>query len=610
MFLFKPTGYPPEVFTFNGATMSAPIEHNANTINSARVYFIFVGSSWKIDGIPIPAIATMISRAKEFFGSPYLTGLHQYGCDGVATFVDYTIDTSLDPVTWTHKYVFPDGSSEVTNNPVWFETDAILANSQFAGWRPPAGDARTSPIYVVARYSNSALGTAGGYGGSNGNGPNKYTNNSVNVVDISLSSADQVDEFTWLLSHELVERMSTGIGGLSSSSGQIADGEPEEPQFYGLGPIGLGSAVVTSYWSFLDQAFIIPDGILQRILLLPIWSANSWSGKCVALTQGTLNALSPPGNLLPIDTKIQSFVLNPPSLQMQIFTLNSNGEVKTNVDGGTAWTALTGANTSASSIVTTSDGSLYMVATNASASGGTGVPQIWRYDGSGASWTPLTDATITEIAGLAVSDKYVFTSCVKRGIRVVQKYSNDVGTWINVTGNNTFPSLVVATAGTVYMIGSNDGNHNRVWRYTGVGDSWVPITGINTTAYGIVAFGDVLCMMAENQGDGTASIWQYGLDGDSWIRLIDANKRPSGMSVQDGSNLYTIVKPDSGNAQVWQYNGTPGDWVALTGSNTNVESIKISSYNKIYMFAANDGGPIKQWVYDGVPGQWTPVKSS
>jgi hypothetical protein len=278
--LFKPVGRPPEVFAFNGITMSQPLTSNPYALNSPKVYFIFVGPNWVKNGNPSGPTLSMIYAAKAIFGSSYLSGLTQYGSDGHAVYGDFTIDTSYDPTI------------NPSINPVWKETDKILSNPNFSSWLPTGGDARNSPLYVVARYTYNGTNVGGGSGGSNNFGPNQYTSRAVNVIDVSISSADQVDQFTWVLSHELAERISSGTGGLSEvspdSGGQVADGEPEGNNFYAWRLYGTVGPVVTSYWSFLDQAFIIPDGTLKHALLVPKWNSDKWTGKFVSLQQGNL----------------------------------------------------------------------------------------------------------------------------------------------------------------------------------------------------------------------------------------------------------------------------------------------------------------------------------
>src|SRR5262249_47554658 len=162
-----------EYFTFNGVLMSQPLTSNPNALNSPKVYFIFVGPNFEQKGKPTAWVNSMIADAKAILKSAYLSGLTQYGCDGNAVFGDFTTDTSLDPLTWSKTYTFSNGTTDHTQNPVWFETDRILSQSKFSSWNPPAGgDARKSPIYVVVRYTNDGTNSGAGYGGSNDNGPN------------------------------------------------------------------------------------------------------------------------------------------------------------------------------------------------------------------------------------------------------------------------------------------------------------------------------------------------------------------------------------------------------------------------------------------------------
>ena len=73
--LFKPVGRPPEVFAFNSATMTEPLTSNPYALNSPKVYLIFLGPDWEQNGMPIPAVNSMIADAKEILNSPYLSGL-------------------------------------------------------------------------------------------------------------------------------------------------------------------------------------------------------------------------------------------------------------------------------------------------------------------------------------------------------------------------------------------------------------------------------------------------------------------------------------------------------------------------------------------------------
>jgi len=606
--LFRPIGRPPEVFAFNNVTMTQPLTNNPYALNSPKVYLIFVGPNWAQNGNPTAAVNSMISAAKAILGSSYLSGLTQYGSDGHAAFGGFTIDTSLDPLTWSNTN--PDGTPN--KNPMFFETNQILSNPFFSSWLPPPGDARTSPIYVVARYSQNGTGAGFGGGGSNGNGPNGFTTRAVNVIDVSIPTADQVDGFTWVLSHELVERMSSGIGGLSEvspdSGGQIADGEPEGNNLYARRLWGSFGPVVTSYWSVLDQDFIIPDGLPNRVLLVPIWNGAAWTGRFVSLQQGSLYQLYGFDQQTLIDNQVQSFAVNLSGGTAQLFDLTANGQVRQYSGSGTTWTALTGANTVASSLAGTSylsptgnntytlmDGALYMLAANK------GQPnKVWQYTGSGTNWTAVTGPNTT-VSSIAAAGGGMYMVAYNNLGHQVWQYSGFLSSWSALTGTNTYVDSIAGVGNSLYMLADNNGQRNQVWLYSGSGN-WTALTGTNTTVYGIAAAGDVLCIVGMNDGDTTTYIWQ--LIPLNWIPLTGANTRPNQLLVQDGATLYMGAANNNLPLQAWQYAG-PGNWTALTGLNTNIHSLSVGTDNRLYMTAANNGGPIQNWIYNGTPGNWS-----
>ena len=95
----------------------------------------------------------------------WLSGLTQYGSDGHAEYGAVTFDTSIDPT---------DPSANPSGTLAWTETDKILSNPAFSSWLPPSGGARTSPIYVVAHYTNNGTKVGGHYGGWNNSGSGFY----------------------------------------------------------------------------------------------------------------------------------------------------------------------------------------------------------------------------------------------------------------------------------------------------------------------------------------------------------------------------------------------------------------------------------------------------
>ena len=582
--LFRPVNRPPEVFAFNGTTISQPLASNPNALNSPRVYFIFVGPNWVHNGAPTSALNSMVYAARAILGSSYLSGLKQYGSDGFASYGDYAIDTGYDPTI------------NPSQNPVWTEANKFLSNPAYSSWLPPPGDARNSPIYVEVRYGFNGTNVPGGAGGSNNFGPNQSTPLAINAIDVYLTSADQVDQFSWVLSHELVERMSTGIGGVSEVSpdkgGQIADGEPEGGDYYAWRLYGSVGPVVTSYWSVLDQAFTIPDGTLQRAMVVPIWNGGSFTGNFVSAQQGNLYLMTAPSTQVLIDTNVQSYAIASLGGASQLFDLTATGQVRAYSGSGTNWNVVTTPNIVASSLAATSDGSLYMLASDNNQPS-----QVWRYSGLGSAWfavtVPNTAVSAIEAAG---STLYMLAS------NTVFAYSGSGTTWVLETISNMHVSRIAAAGGELYIMASYNGQPNRVFLRDGL--IWIDVTPAATSVDDIAVAGDVLVMQAFKTGD-YKRIWQYGLVPGAWTPLTGPNTNPKGFVVQDGSALFMMAANGGGLNQVWQYAGTPLNWTALTGLNTNVDSISVGTNNRLYMVASNNGGPTYDWIYDETPYQWT-----
>jgi hypothetical protein len=602
--LFKPVGRPPEVFSYHGITISKPLA-NSNSLKSPRVYFIFVGPNFGTDSSPAGPTSSMIAAAKEIFGSSYLSGLTQYGSDGVASFGAFTIDDNVDP-TLNPSY-----------NPMWDETGKYLAKARYSSWLP-AADGLNPPVYIVVRYTHQGVKVAGG-SGFNSYGAVKGTSVTASVISVAIGSADQVDGFTWALSHELVEGMYSGTGGFAEvspkagSGQQICDGEPEGRgnRNYQWRLNGITGPLVTSYWSFIDQAYIIPDGKLDRELLVPVWDSDSFTGNYLSLQQGTLYLLVASDQKTPIDTQVQSFVVNLSGGTAQIFDLTSDGRVKQYSGSGTAWTTVTDSSTVASTLVSTSflnqsesnvynlaDGQVFMLSNK----------KAWQYSGSGTNWN-LMIANVTATA-IAAANGDLYENASPGGIiqtQFVKGYITGGGT---VTSANTAVYEIAAANGTLYMLAVNPtvAPLPAVWRFDSTKTSWTQVTDNATFVYRIAVAGDVLCMLATGPGvTGAIGVAQYGLTARDWIPLTGSNTAVGQILVQDGNQLYMVAANGNGPMQVWQYSA-PGNWTALTGSKTSVKSASIAKDNTLHMVAANNGGPIDNWIYNGSPGNWSIVK--
>jgi hypothetical protein len=604
--LFKPVGRPPEVFAYKSDTMTKPLS-NTGALNSPKLYFIFVGPNWTKDNTD-----TMIDAAKAILNSSYLSGLTQYGSDGHATYSDgdYTIDASIDP------------AKNVPSNLMWDEVGKYT--TKFKSWLPGA-DGLNPPIYVVVHYRNNGTATSGGYRGYN-NGPNSDPSLPYNAISVNIESVAQVDGFSWVLSHELVERISSGTGGLSEVSpgnGQIADGEPEGSEYYAWRVNGSSGPIVTSYWSFVDQAFIIPDGNLDRTLLVPVWNSDKWTGTFVSLQQGNLYQLTAPDQRTLIDTRVRSFAVILNDGTAQVFDLTADGQVKkyNASDSDTPWTPVTDSDTVASTLVGTShlvktdatdnngyvvkDGKLYILG----AKGGS--PQVLEYNGTGKDWTAVTGSKYT-VYSLAEADGglYMIAADSPQGGQVFQ-YSG--GDWNVITGPDKHVAAIASAGGKLYMEGytsSYDGTTDHVWSYNSSDSKWEAVhdaKGGDILPYSIAAAGDVLVMLAGNYYN-PLRVYQYGLTSDNWFPLTGTNTMASQILVQDGSELFMMAANDSDPIKIWQYS-TPNDWTDLmTGTDlkTSAYAASVSPDNRLYVVASNDGGHhYDNWLYNGTPGSWS-----
>src|SRR5262249_5357535 len=143
--------------------------------------------------------------------------------------------------------------------------------------------------------------------------------------------------------HELAERMSDGTGqgiGMNGPAGipgdgeyanaQISDNEPDAWRYtYRLG----SSLLVQAYWSVVDQAFIVPDGSRQDVVLAPIWNGTTFTNQfdLFAVDDATTNTL--PGEPLNAQTtKLslgdEAFAFDPGRIRnVVVYTLGNTGGV-------------------------------------------------------------------------------------------------------------------------------------------------------------------------------------------------------------------------------------------------------------------------------------------
>jgi hypothetical protein len=647
--LFDPVVSGAEVLQNSGAPMSPSqlASNNSYALKNPTVYFMFVGPAWGTDDNPIAAVGNMTSAAQAIFSSSYLSGLKQYGSDGHATYGGRFVDPSLNPDGWRasqslgHPYYLyskgqnPDGTYQLDNSPntAFYETGRVLL-AQKPSWAPSTSDGTRGPIYVVVRYDSSENGGEGSNafglqpGGVDYVNPNndpdyRYLPQGMNFIDIVLappSASDpmsDVDSFSWAFSHELVERISTGTGdqirtGIDIVSragfrGQIADGEPENSNSgfaWRLNGSNGSTPKVTSYWSVLDQAFIVPDGSQSNVLLEPLWGHSQWN---MWLNQGKLYELNldngyqlPTGTTTPIDSNVQSFVTDDSG---HVFCLTGNGQVWEYDANTPKYFPVTGSSTTAKTLAWFPGDDYGFSAGPVILGHNIGQDDtVSLYTGSPYHWMNLTPP-LSAVSALAWDGNGIYVVGDNAGYKEVWKYGPGVY-WAAITGTNTTVANIVTSTGpqyTVYMMATNNGNGSpyQVYRLNGLYATWgLPLndptgsSALNVTQISSAYAGlDVLSGGRVMEFHNVDSSWSYLTGGTSVAQIASS-----------GGTLY-MVGTNGGANQAWQYTGTPYAWTQLTQANSTVYQIAVDASN-LYMVADNGGG--KQiWQYSGTPNWWT-----
>jgi hypothetical protein len=261
-----PPGMPPA-----GTVVSSPLSSNPYVLQHPTVYFIFWGPKWTQTNVQ-----PMLNAAKTLIGSQFLSGLSDYGSDGPGTVGGYVIDNSPDPA----------GSNPVDG------TKEINKEVPLTSWTLPGDASNTvlSPIYVTV-FDTLGPESANPLG----NGPDVYQPRptdsplEMNHIWVAPNSITDSASFSSYLSHELAERIFAGTGGLSldpppnspsypgndGNNSQISDNEPDAIRYdYIINGPG-GPTMAQAYWSISHQAYVVPDGNTEQVLLHPIWTVDS-----------------------------------------------------------------------------------------------------------------------------------------------------------------------------------------------------------------------------------------------------------------------------------------------------------------------------------------------
>jgi hypothetical protein len=447
----------------SNSVLTSPVPNNPNALRDPTVYLIFAGQNWNNNNT-----YPLASAAATIINSSYLSGLTQYGSDGHATFGGYDIDNSVH--------------ASAQN----FEAEIRAIVPTQSTWAQPSTWGYTSsPIYVVIYDTGGEMGYNEAYQWTPSRGQPTYYN-SILVND----QGNGQNNFTDLFSHELAERISDGAGngiGVSApgplSATQIGDGEPDGARY--TATLSGTNIVVQAYWSLAQQAFIVPDGNAQTVVLDPIWQGAYYTNYAFTLIAGQLYEVSTASgsnfnNLLASgqglgwlsDTNVAACVMNPTSWAGgSIYDLNTFGQVKVYSVASGGWVTVSPAGLTATSIASVNQrldvlGSYY-----------SGPAQVWQYANTGTLWYDITPSgfTITQLAAAPseVNGLYILAS-QNGGPTEVWMYSNSGTLWWRLTGTQTTITQMFTTPDALYILGYNGGPYQE-WVYDNFGTNWTAL---------------------------------------------------------------------------------------------------------------------------------------
>ena len=638
--LFNPVSFPTETCAFSRvsdgggkAPMSGPISgSDAYAIGHdgtiAKVYLIFMGPQWwdSDHNKEVPGVDAIVESVNAILSSPYLTGITQYGSNGLASYAGYWIDIYNDGSVppWSNSaFCYPHfirNGSCLSNNPMYFEAKNALAAKP--GWAPSvatSGDARDNPIFVEIHY--------GGGGGGNDSGYTPqptdlqgyhYLPYSVNYADIAINSVNDLTSFSAEFTHEIVERMSTGgidisyglLGGQCTNASQIADGEPNlsgpnyvvglaDPGFPNAG--GSGASVTSA------------AGGLATVSGLSGLSAANVGGNLYL--SGAANVGNNGGFQI---TSVQSSTSVTVADPVGVAGDANNGRIQW---GTGPWVQAYWSVVDQAFIVpggfipdgrTDTDARVLL-------------DDVWNtqtaqvllrqgqlaYFGRPYGYTPIDPteqmaAYAIDVDATGANNPNIYGLTAGGQIR---KFTGNP--WPSYTNQEITPqgyaaSQVVAPRASLgatpwgpvgsglYIVASNNGVA-QVWKYTGAGQSWTALTGTNTTLYGFAAIaadvsGQVeLYIMADN-GPHTY-VWQY-LSGTNWRQITDAGTTVVQIAAAN-NNLY-MLSSNGGSNIVSVWNNPGQNWTPVSSGNWSAGGLWVAGDLLFTMF--------NNEIYEYVPG--------
>jgi hypothetical protein len=434
-------------------------DHGGTKLNSPPVYLIFWGSDWQ--GVDSQLAADIQARAATLLSGPYLSGLTQYGSNGLAWLSQVRFDSSNPNQGFSDDQLKAVFNNQIDNNNL-----------------PESDDTPFAPIYVVLTPPN--VGNAGGAMGYHSTDtdydfPFDFDHMAYAWVGgFGSDYASQLDSYTGTLSHEVAEAITDSQIDLSWAQGittvqpgfpsstnntEIGDWEPDGNTYV----YRVQGVLAQAYWSKNDHAFIVPDGNTQNFYLTPNYDAfNSFLGSYALTVQGG-QAAGNPSDAITIDTTSSggiSVTLNGERAQfdpgqISAVTVNAGaGTESINVEhtlAGVPVNIYLSGGTDTVNISPTAQ-SLGNIQGNVTIYGGTGFGNLNAYDQANPfSSTYAMDGSSLNRTGAATVRYY--------GLTGTEVFGGTGGNVYDISGTPAYTSTLVTGTGsdTVYVWGTTGG---------------------------------------------------------------------------------------------------------------------------------------------------------
>ncbi|TSC93734.1 MAG: putative secreted protein containing fibronectin type III protein, partial [Candidatus Berkelbacteria bacterium Athens1014_28] len=271
--------------------------------------------------------------------------------------------------------------------------------------------------------------------------------------------------------------------------------------------------------------------------------------------------------------------------------------------------------------------------------GAAGDAEIWRYSGSGTSWTKIGGDGLNSSWGDQMFESV--TSLIVRGTNILAglgSTTNDAEVWswngsawtkiggdgLNQSWSSNDRVFAFANIGSITYAatGSNGAGGANVYSYDGSIWTWIGGQGINSSwaattyeqAYSITASATTLYVgLGFNTGE--AEVWSW--NGSSWTKIADdglgfsAGYEIVASLVYSGTTLYAGLSNNAGDADVYSWNGTTwtqigGDALnsSWTGSYESVQGL-IMVNSVLYAGLGTNADDAEVWSWNG--SAWTKI---